>query len=140
MPEYSRSDSRNRWRLLRHDMILSKALLDKRLLNLEGQVPVPKISTRIELQRISQLCIEEKEGLVSDDRFATGVKNVRSSSLPHFVLTYTQLCRFYGSLLKLGIVDPMVEEDTVEMAAFSLQNSRFEEANTLYKSLAVGRV
>ncbi|KIY71357.1 hypothetical protein CYLTODRAFT_429529 [Cylindrobasidium torrendii FP15055 ss-10] len=67
---------------------------------------------------------EEREGMVSDDRFAMGVKN---------------LCRFYASLVKLSIVDPTAEEDTIEMASFSLQNSKFEEANTLYKMLVAGR-
>jgi hypothetical protein len=67
---------------------------------------------------------EEREGLVSDDRFAKGVQN---------------LCRFYASLLRLSIVDMGSDADTAEMAHFTLRNSRFEEANLLYRLMAVGR-
>jgi hypothetical protein len=67
---------------------------------------------------------EEREGLISDDRFAKGVQN---------------LCRFYASLLRLSIVDMGLDADTAEMAHFTLRNSRFEEANTLYRLLAAGR-
>ncbi|KAF9017239.1 hypothetical protein BDZ89DRAFT_1140856 [Hymenopellis radicata] len=69
--------------------------------------------------------IQEKEGLVNDDRFAMGVQH---------------LCRFYTSLIKLGIVDPMSDEDTAEMSHFSLRHSRFEEANALYRMLAAVRM
>ncbi|KAI9458256.1 hypothetical protein HD554DRAFT_2029679 [Boletus coccyginus] len=67
---------------------------------------------------------EEREGLVSDDRFAKGVQT---------------LCRFYASLLRLSIVDMGLDADTAEMAHFTLRNSRFEEANALYRLLATGR-
>ncbi|KAH0834233.1 hypothetical protein J3R83DRAFT_11550 [Lanmaoa asiatica] len=67
---------------------------------------------------------EEREGLISDDRFAKGVQN---------------LCRFYASLLRLSIVDMGLDADTAEMAHFTLRNSRFEEANMLYRLLAAGR-
>ncbi|KAF8902991.1 hypothetical protein CPB85DRAFT_1320780 [Mucidula mucida] len=69
--------------------------------------------------------IQEKEGLINDDRFAMGVQH---------------LCRFYTSLIKLGIVDPMSDEDTAEMSHFSLRHSRFEEANALYRLLAAVRM
>ncbi|KAH7906424.1 hypothetical protein BJ138DRAFT_1094161 [Hygrophoropsis aurantiaca] len=67
---------------------------------------------------------EEKEGLISDDRFAKGVQN---------------LCRFYNSLLKLGIVDADFDADATEMAHFALRHSRFGEANALYRVLAAGK-
>ncbi|KIJ64240.1 hypothetical protein HYDPIDRAFT_112200 [Hydnomerulius pinastri MD-312] len=67
---------------------------------------------------------EEREGLVSDDRFAKGVQN---------------LCRFYSSLLRLSIVDADSDADSTEMVHFILRNSRFEEANALYRILAAGR-
>ncbi|OJA13571.1 hypothetical protein AZE42_06116 [Rhizopogon vesiculosus] len=67
---------------------------------------------------------EEREGLVSDDRFAKGVQN---------------LCRFYSSLLKLSIVDAASDAHTAEMAHFTLRNSRFEEANVLYRIFASER-
>ncbi|KAF9219849.1 hypothetical protein BS17DRAFT_740030 [Gyrodon lividus] len=67
---------------------------------------------------------EERQGLVSDDRFAKGVQN---------------LCRFYSSLLRLAIVDADSDADTTEMVHFTLRNSRFEEANALYRVLAAGR-
>ncbi|KAF8836159.1 hypothetical protein BDN67DRAFT_974559 [Paxillus ammoniavirescens] len=67
---------------------------------------------------------EERQGLVSDDRFAKGVQN---------------FCRFYSSLLRLGIVDADSDADTTEMVHFALQNSRFEEATALYRVLAAGR-
>ncbi|KAI0315020.1 hypothetical protein OF83DRAFT_1164967 [Amylostereum chailletii] len=66
---------------------------------------------------------QEREGLVSDDRFAKGVQN---------------LCRFYGALLKLGIVDPAFDADSAEIAHFALRQARFEEANALYRALAMG--
>lgn len=66
----------------------------------------------------------EREGLISDDRFAKGVQN---------------LCRFYLSLIKLGIVDPGLDADSAEMAHFSLRNARLEDANALYRALALGK-
>ncbi|RPD76948.1 hypothetical protein L226DRAFT_551804 [Lentinus tigrinus ALCF2SS1-7] len=67
---------------------------------------------------------DEREGNISDDRFAKGVQN---------------LCRFYNSLIKLSIVDPASDADSAEMAHFTLRNSRFEEANSLYRILAMGK-
>ncbi|CDO75049.1 hypothetical protein BN946_scf184757.g4 [Trametes cinnabarina] len=66
---------------------------------------------------------DEREGNISDDRFAKGVQN---------------LCRFYAALIKLGIVDPASDADSAEMAHFTLRNARFEEANALYRVLASG--
>ncbi|KAI0830087.1 hypothetical protein BC628DRAFT_1472729 [Trametes gibbosa] len=66
---------------------------------------------------------DEREGNISDDRFAKGVQN---------------LCRFYTALIKLGIVDPASDADSAEMAHFTLRNARFEEANALYSGLASG--
>ncbi|PFH50197.1 hypothetical protein AMATHDRAFT_145710 [Amanita thiersii Skay4041] len=73
------------------------------------------------LERAEQ---EQRDGLISDDRFAQGVQN---------------LCRFFNSLIKLSIVDPGSDVDSAEMAYFSLRNARFEEANALYRLLAAGR-
>ncbi|KAI6002315.1 hypothetical protein F5J12DRAFT_842495 [Pisolithus orientalis] len=67
---------------------------------------------------------EEREGLISDDRFAKGVQN---------------FCRFYASLIRLSVVDTTSDADTTEMIHFTLRNARFEEANTLYRILAAGR-
>ncbi|EGO28769.1 hypothetical protein SERLADRAFT_380864 [Serpula lacrymans var. lacrymans S7.9] len=67
---------------------------------------------------------EEKEGFISDDRFAKGVQH---------------LCRFYNSLLKGGMVDASSDADSTEMAHFTLRNARFEEANALYRILAIGK-
>ncbi|KAI0752102.1 hypothetical protein C8Q74DRAFT_1211665 [Fomes fomentarius] len=67
---------------------------------------------------------DEREGTISDDRFAKGVQN---------------LCRFYNSLIKLSLVDPASDADSAEMAHFTLRNSRFEEANALYRVLAMGK-
>ena len=50
-----------------------------------------------------------------------------------------QLCRFFSSLIKLGVVDPASDADSAEMAHFALRNSRFEEANALYRVLAMGK-
>ncbi|KAK0434259.1 uncharacterized protein EV420DRAFT_1597639 [Desarmillaria tabescens] len=72
---------------------------------------------------LDQAELQEKEGLVSDDRFAKGVQH---------------LCRFYTSLIKLSLVDAALDADTAEMAHFSLRHSRFEEANHLYRVLATG--
>ncbi|KAI0632790.1 hypothetical protein C8Q77DRAFT_1119739 [Trametes polyzona] len=66
---------------------------------------------------------DEREGNISDDRFAKGVQN---------------LCRFYNALIKLSIVDPASDADSAEMAHFTLRNARFEEANALYRILASG--
>lgn len=67
---------------------------------------------------------DEREGFISDDRFAQGVQN---------------LCRFYNSLMKLRIVDPTSDIDSAEMFSFTLRHARFEEANTLYRALAAIR-
>jgi len=68
---------------------------------------------------------EEREGLISDDRFPKGVQN---------------LCRFYNSLIKLSIVDPTSDADSAEMAHFSLRNARFEEAQKCWVALAMGKL
>jgi hypothetical protein len=68
---------------------------------------------------------EEREGLISDDRFPKGVQN---------------LCRFYNSLIKLSIVDPTSDADSAEMAHFSLRNARFEEAQRCWVTLAMGKL
>ncbi|KIP01847.1 hypothetical protein PHLGIDRAFT_96635 [Phlebiopsis gigantea 11061_1 CR5-6] len=65
---------------------------------------------------------EEQAGVISDDRFAKGVQN---------------LCRFYNSLVKLSIVDTTSDADTAEMKHFTLRNARIEEANALYRVLAM---
>jgi len=67
---------------------------------------------------------EERDGLISDDRFAKGVQN---------------LCRFFSALLKLHVVDASSDADSAEIAHFALRNSRFEEANALYCTLAAAR-
>ncbi|KAG5638840.1 hypothetical protein H0H81_009611 [Sphagnurus paluster] len=67
---------------------------------------------------------EEAEGLISDNRLSQGIQN---------------LCRFYHSLIKLGIVDPASDTDSAEMAHFALRNARFEEANALYRVLAMSK-
>lgn len=67
---------------------------------------------------------EERDGLISDDRFAKGVQN---------------LCRFFSALLKLHVVDAASDADSAEIAHFALRNSRFEEANALYCALAAAR-
>ncbi|KAL0952944.1 hypothetical protein HGRIS_007158 [Hohenbuehelia grisea] len=64
---------------------------------------------------------EEREGRANEDRWGVGVRN---------------LCRFYQSLIKLQIVDPSSDADSAEMAHFSLQNARFEEAIALYRVFA----
>ncbi|EDR00781.1 uncharacterized protein LACBIDRAFT_312952 [Laccaria bicolor S238N-H82] len=109
-----------------------------RLLRDSTRVSVPGYGSVAELVRVEVLgrfvheainwldCAEreEREGLISDDRFAKGVQN---------------LCRFYNSLTKLSIVDPAADTDSAEMAHFSLRNARLEEANALYRVLARGR-
>ncbi|KAI0789236.1 hypothetical protein C8Q75DRAFT_793480 [Abortiporus biennis] len=67
---------------------------------------------------------DEKEGAISDDRFAKGLSH---------------LCRFYASLIKLGIVDPSSDADSTEMMHFTLRNARFEDANALYRILVMGK-
>ncbi|CCM02268.1 uncharacterized protein FIBRA_04353 [Fibroporia radiculosa] len=67
---------------------------------------------------------DEREGNISDDRFAKGVQN---------------LCRFYNSLIKFSVVDPTSDADSAEMAHFTLRNARFEEANALYRVLVMGK-
>ncbi|KIY49163.1 hypothetical protein FISHEDRAFT_58464 [Fistulina hepatica ATCC 64428] len=68
---------------------------------------------------------EERAGLVSDDRAAKGVRD---------------LCRFYASLIALGLVDPSSEIESAEMMHFSLQHARYEESNALYRVLAMSRM
>ncbi|KAF8656110.1 hypothetical protein AX16_002749 [Volvariella volvacea WC 439] len=83
---------------------------------------------------------EEREGMVSDDRVGKGVQS---------------LCRFFNGLVKLGVVD--LDDDgegggvkaaslgagvdhlglKTEMMHFCLRFARFEEANALYRVLAM---
>ncbi|KAJ3567268.1 hypothetical protein NP233_g6480 [Leucocoprinus birnbaumii] len=114
--------------------VMGRLLRDKTLIN-----KIPGYSTVADLVRMEVLgrfvheCInwleraerDEKEGLVSDDRFAKGVQN---------------LCRFFSSLIKLRIVDPSSDADSTEMAHFTLRYSRFEDANALYRQIATSSV
>ncbi|KAJ7085153.1 hypothetical protein B0H15DRAFT_378887 [Mycena belliarum] len=87
-----------------------------------GDVLGPFVANAIEwLARAER---EERAGRVADDRFAVGVQH---------------LCRFYGALIKRGLVDPASDADSAAMAHFSLRHARFEEANALYRALALGR-
>lgn len=113
--------------------VMGRLLHDKTFIN-----KIPGYSTVADLVRMEVLgrfiheCInwlehaerEEKEGLISDDRFAKGVQN---------------LCRFFSSLIKLQIIDSSSDADTAEMTHFTLRYSRFEEANILYRHLAMSR-
>lgn len=56
-----------------------------------------------------------------------------SSSL----VLYVQLCRFFISLANHKIVDLSSDADTAEMKHFTLRNSWIEEANALYRTLAL---
>ncbi|KAH8114862.1 hypothetical protein DFH11DRAFT_130726 [Phellopilus nigrolimitatus] len=67
---------------------------------------------------------EAVEGLISDDRAAKGVQN---------------LCRFYNSLIKLGLVDASSDADSAEMAHFALAHAHYEDANALYRVLVMGK-
>lgn len=82
---------------------------------------------------------EEQAGAISDDRFAKGVQNVRHDVFCDSTcgLFHPQLCRFYNSLVKLSIVDTTSDADTAEMKHFTLRNARIEEANALYRVLAM---
>ncbi|TFK65301.1 hypothetical protein BDN72DRAFT_773508 [Pluteus cervinus] len=73
------------------------------------------------LERAEQ---DEKQGDVSDDRFAKGVQH---------------LCRFYSTLVKMGIIDPTSDAECTEMMHFCLQYSKFEECTTLYRTLTQAR-
>ncbi|KIL55683.1 hypothetical protein M378DRAFT_173424, partial [Amanita muscaria Koide BX008] len=55
--------------------------------------------------------VEEREGMVSEDRYAQDA-----------------LCRFYTSLVKLLIVDPTSDVDSAEMAHSSLPFLRTAQA------------
>ncbi|KAI0799772.1 hypothetical protein BC629DRAFT_1581421 [Irpex lacteus] len=65
---------------------------------------------------------DERAGRISDDRFTKGVQN---------------LCRFFISLANHKIVDLSSDADTAEMKHFTLRNSWIEEANALYRTLAL---
>ncbi|KAL5498280.1 hypothetical protein ACEPAH_2420 [Sanghuangporus vaninii] len=67
---------------------------------------------------------QAKEGLISDDRAAKGVQN---------------LCRFYNSLIKLGLIDPSSDVQSAEIAHFALAHAHFEDANALYRVLVMGK-
>ncbi|KAF9447645.1 hypothetical protein P691DRAFT_671058 [Macrolepiota fuliginosa MF-IS2] len=109
-----------------------------RLLRDQTYIKVPGYSTVADLVRMEVLGRfihesinwleraerDEKEGLISDDRFAKGVQN---------------LCRFFNSLTKLQIVDPSSDADSAEIMHFTLRYSRFEDANALYRLLAMSR-
>ncbi|EJD05028.1 uncharacterized protein FOMMEDRAFT_120314 [Fomitiporia mediterranea MF3/22] len=68
--------------------------------------------------------LEAREGLISDDRAAKGVQN---------------LCRFYNSLIKLGLIDPSSDVESAEMAHFALAHANYEDANALYRVLVMGK-
>ncbi|PPQ78568.1 hypothetical protein CVT25_011779 [Psilocybe cyanescens] len=112
--------------------LFGRLLRDQTRVTVQGYSTVADLVLIEVLARFVHECInwldraerEEREGNISDDRFAKGVQN---------------LCRFYNSLIKLSIVDPTADADSTEMAHFSLRNARFEEANTLYRVIATSR-
>ncbi|KAF8332471.1 hypothetical protein F5887DRAFT_996978 [Amanita rubescens] len=113
--------------------LMGRLIQDSSPISLTGYSTVADLIRMEVLGRFIHECItwleraevEEREGLVSDDRFAQCVQN---------------LCRFFNSLVKLSIVDPTSDVDCAEMAYFSLRHARFEEANALYRTLAAGRL
>lgn len=113
--------------------LMGRLIQDTSPISLTGYSTVADLIRMEVLGRFIHECImwlegaemEEREGLVSDDRCAQGVQN---------------LCRFFNSLVKLSIVDPTSDVDSAEMAHFSLRHARFEEAKALYRVLAAGRL
>ncbi|KAF8963240.1 hypothetical protein BDZ97DRAFT_1039592 [Flammula alnicola] len=112
--------------------LYGRLLRDQTRVTVQGYSTVADLVLMEVLGRFVHECInwldraerEEREGNVSDDRFAKGVQN---------------LCRFYHNLIKLSIVDPTSDADSTEMAHFSLRNAKFEEANMLYRVIATSR-
>ncbi|KAH9476626.1 hypothetical protein JR316_0010539 [Psilocybe cubensis] len=112
--------------------LFGRLLRDQTRVTVQGYSTVADLVLIEVLARFVHECInwldhaerEEREGNISDDRFAKGVQN---------------LCRFYNSLIKFNIVDPTADADSTEMAHFSLRNARFEEANNLYRVIATSR-
>ena len=47
------------------------------------------------------------------------------------------MCRFYVSLVNRGIIDLASDADTAEMKHFALRNARMEDANALYRLIAM---
>ncbi|KAI4519784.1 hypothetical protein K525DRAFT_258202 [Schizophyllum commune Loenen D] len=87
-----------------------------------GELVRVEVLDRFVHEAIEYLDAVEREA-TGDDRHAQGV---------------VHLCRFYHSLIKLGIVDPADEVGSAEMMHFSLRNARYEEANAVYRVLAMG--
>ncbi|KAL1703995.1 hypothetical protein EV121DRAFT_280696 [Schizophyllum commune] len=87
-----------------------------------GELVRAEVLDRFVHEAIEYLDAVEREA-TGDDRHAQGV---------------VHLCRFYHSLIKLGIVDPADEVGSAEMMHFSLRNARYEEANAVYRVLAMG--
>ncbi|KAH7105250.1 hypothetical protein BKA62DRAFT_692211 [Auriculariales sp. MPI-PUGE-AT-0066] len=56
----------------------------------------------------------------ADDRVARGVSGV---------------CRFYSNLIKLRLIDTSSDEQTVEMTAFALAHSSYDDARKVYREL-----
>ncbi|KAF9477424.1 hypothetical protein BDN70DRAFT_907256 [Pholiota conissans] len=108
--------------------LYGRLLRDQTRVTVQGYSTVADLVLMEVLGRFIHECINwldraEKEER-SDDRHAKGVQT---------------LCRFYHNLIKLSIVDPTSDADSTEMAHFSLRNSRFEEANVLYRVIATSR-
>jgi hypothetical protein len=108
--------------------LYGRLLRDQTRVTVQGYSTVADLVLLEVLGRFIHECINwldraEKEER-SDDRHAKGVQT---------------LCRFYHSLIKLSIVDPTSDADSTEMAHFSLRNSKFEEANMLYRVIATSR-
>ncbi|KAK2461387.1 hypothetical protein APHAL10511_006611 [Amanita phalloides] len=97
--------------------LIGRLIQDSSPISLTGYSTVADLIRMEVLGRFVHECImwleraelDEREGLVSDDRYSQGVQN---------------LCRFFNSLVKLSIVDPMSDVDSAEMAHFSLRHAR----------------
>ena len=108
--------------------LYGRLLRDQTRVTVQGYSTVADLVLMEVLGRFIHECINwldrtEREER-SDDRHAKGVQT---------------LCRFYHNLIKLSIVDPTSDADSTEMAHFSLRNSKFEEANNLYRVIATSR-
>lgn len=92
---------------------------------------------------------QSQQGLISDDRAVKGVQSVSSwlfisgartmSDCFLFLFSLRQLCRFYSSLIKLGLVDAGSDADSAAMAHFALAHAHFEDAHALYRVLVMGK-
>jgi len=116
--------------------VMGRLLKESRQMQVEGghQFAVGAVVRSEVLNQFLHSCVEwiDKREAQSQDQEDATLDDSLEKATEH-------LCRFYKSLINAGLIDTTSDIETIEMTSFALQHSRLEEANALYRILALAR-